>query len=150
MVKLQGLIFLIKDDELLKKYNNIWIKISASIKEELTAKIKCYEDEAADFHTRKISKAGSNYSCQSVILIDYVLRKVENCCTQVYLKECKYIKKEKKQIRNITDYFQISDEQLLSYNKCVKKFLKTKKITKVSSAEKVFHAHKDKGIKHTY
>ena len=149
MVKLQGLIFLIKDDELLKKYNNIWIKISTSIKEELTAKIRCYGDEAADFHTRKISKAGSKYSCQSVILIDYVLRKVENCCTQVYLKECKYIKKEKKQIRNITDYFQISDKEL-SYNKCVKKFLKTKKFMKVSSAEKVFHAHKDKCVKHTY
>ena len=78
--------FLIKDDELLKKYNDTWNKVSNSIKKEhhcesifnkkfLKIEISSYGDEATDFHTREIPEAGSNYICWSVILIDSVLKK---------------------------------------------------------------------------
>ena len=43
-----------------------------------------------------IPEAGSNYICCSVTLIDFVFKKNENYYLQVFLKECKYIEKEKK------------------------------------------------------
>ena len=62
--------FLIKDDDLLKKYNDIWNKVSYSIQQKLNCKpiynkkvletkIRSYSDEATDFHARKISETGS-------------------------------------------------------------------------------------------
>ena len=55
--------FLIVDDDLLKKYNTIWDKVSADIKKEfdskpvynksfLKAKIKSYSDEVTDFQDK--------------------------------------------------------------------------------------------------
>ena len=38
-----------------------------------------------------MSKAGSNYTFLGVILLDFVLKKNENFCQQVFLKEWKYI-----------------------------------------------------------
>ena len=40
-------------------------------------------------------KVGSNYTCLAVILINFVLMKDENYYLQVFLKESKYIEKEK-------------------------------------------------------
>ena len=58
--KLNGCIFLIEDDDILKRYNAIWDKVSADIKKEfdsepvnnqqfLKTKIKSHGDEVADF-----------------------------------------------------------------------------------------------------
>ena len=69
--------FLMKDDELLKKYNEIWEKVKNIIKKEfdiesiynekyLNAKIKYYNGKIkTNFHNNKIAKEGSQ-----VILID--------------------------------------------------------------------------------
>ena len=40
-----------------------------------------------------MSKVGSTYICPAVILTYFVLKKDENSYLQVFLKECKYIKK---------------------------------------------------------
>ena len=59
--------FLIEDDDLLEKYNTIWDKVSADIKEEfdsepvynenfLKTKIKSYDDEVTDFYDKEILK----------------------------------------------------------------------------------------------
>ena len=96
--------FLIKYAEVLRKYTNNWIKVSNSIKKDfncepvyikifLETKLRTYVDEATDFHSRKIPQAGSIYSCWLVIIIDSVLNKDKNYYLQVFLKECKYIKK---------------------------------------------------------
>ena len=73
--------FLIKDDELLKKYE-IWEKVKNSIKNEfdsksvynekyVKAKIKFYNGKInTNFHDDKIPKEGSQFICLSVILID--------------------------------------------------------------------------------
>ena len=64
MVKLNGCIFLIEDDDLFDKYNTTSDKVSADIKKEfnskpvyneklLKTKIKSYDDEATDFHNNK-------------------------------------------------------------------------------------------------
>ena len=49
-------------------------------------------------------EAGSNYLCLVAISIDFVFKKEENYYPQVFLKECKYIDKEKKVIRYATGY----------------------------------------------
>ena len=90
-------------------YNKIILKI----------KVRSYGDDDKEFNARKKPDAGSNYIWWSVILIDSVLEKDENCYPEVTLKECKYIEKEKKwlDILLITDYkfssnyFDESDEE---------------------------------------
>ena len=75
--------FLIKDDELLEKYNEIWgKKVSVSIKREfhsepvynekyLKAKTKSYNGKInTNFYNNKIPKEGSQFICLSLILSD--------------------------------------------------------------------------------
>ena len=105
--------FLINNDELLEKYNDIWEK--NSIKEELdsepvyneqylTVKIKSYNGKLnTNFHNNKIPKEGSKFICLSVILVDSVFRTGKNYYPQVFLEECKYVVKEKKMPEYITD-----------------------------------------------
>ena len=106
--------FLIEDDDLKQKYNTIWNKVSADIKEEfdnelvynkefLITKIKSHGDEVTDFYDKKIPKADSSYTCLAVISLDSALKKYDNYYPQVLLKECKYT--EKKVIRHINDNF---------------------------------------------
>ena len=76
--------FLIEDDDLKQKYNTIWNKVSADIKEEfdnelvynkefLITKIKSHGDEVTDFYDKKIPKADSSYTCLAVISLDSAL-----------------------------------------------------------------------------
>ena len=89
--------FLIKDDDLLETYNDIWNKISNSIKKELDCepiynkkflktKIRSYGNKATDFHDKEVAKVGSNYICLAVILLDFVLIKDKNYYRQVIFK----------------------------------------------------------------
>ena len=55
------------------------------------------------FIAKEIPEAGSSYICWQVTLIGFVLKKDENFYPEVFLKECKYIEKEKKVIRYITE-----------------------------------------------
>ena len=114
--------FLIKDDELLEKYSEIWENVQNSIKKEfdgepvynekyLKAKIKSYNGKTTQiFHNNKISKEGSQFICLSVILIDSVFRMGKNYYPQVFLEECKYVAKEKKMSEYITDNIEISSD----------------------------------------
>ena len=73
---------LIKNDELLKKYNEIWEKVKNSIKKGfdrepaynekyLKAKIKSYNGKiVTNFNNNKMPKEGSQFICLSVILIN--------------------------------------------------------------------------------
>ena len=81
--------YFIDDGDLLKKYNDIWNKVSNSMKKELDCehiyneiflktKIKSYGDHAKDFHDKEIPKVGSNYTCLEVQSIDFVLKKDED------------------------------------------------------------------------
>ena len=67
--------FLIKDDELLEKYNEIWEKVKNILKKDfdsepvynekyLKAKIKSYNGKInTNFHNDKIPKEGSQFIC---------------------------------------------------------------------------------------
>ena len=78
--------FLIKDCELLEKYNTIQDKVSAEIKKEfdsqpvykkefLKTKIKFHGHEVTDFYDKKIPKIGSSHTSLAVISLDSALKK---------------------------------------------------------------------------
>ena len=108
--------FLIKGDDLLRKYDDIWNKVRKSISKNFDSKPICYKnflktkikscgDNATNFHDKKIPEVGFNYTYLAVILINVLLKKDANYYLQVFLKECKYIEKEKKVIRYIISFF---------------------------------------------
>ena len=110
---------LIKNDELLKKYNKIWKKGKNNLKKEfdsepfyneehLKAKVTSYNEKInTNFHDNKIQKQGSQFICLSVILIDSVFRTGKNFYPQVFLQECKCVVKGKKIPKYIIDNIEI-------------------------------------------
>ena len=95
--------FLIKYDELLKKYNKTWKKAKqfdsdpVYNKKYLKAIKLSYNGKInTNFHHNKLPKEGSQCICLSVILINSVLRTGSNYYPQVFLEECKCVVKEKK------------------------------------------------------
>ena len=75
--------FLIKDEKLLEKYNEIWKKVSNIIpvhnEKYIRTKIKSYNGKIdTNFHNNKIPKEGSQCICLSVILIDSIFKKDKN------------------------------------------------------------------------
>ena len=66
--------FLIKGDDLLKKYNIIWDRVNADVNKEfydklvnnkkvLKTKITSHGDEVTSFYSKKIPKKDSNHTC---------------------------------------------------------------------------------------
>ena len=96
---------IIKDDNVLVKYNEIWSKIkktlntkfhSITVYDEKYIKAKVREFNGAiktDFLGDKIPKEGVHHTCIACISIDSVMR-VEKNYPQVYLEKCKYKIKE--------------------------------------------------------
>ena len=100
--------FLIKDDELLERYNEIWDKVKNIVKKEsfseqlynekyLKAKLKSFNG--------KINTSFHNEFCISVILSDFVFRIAKNYYPQVFLEVCKYVVKEKEISKYIILYY---------------------------------------------
>ena len=85
----------------------------------MKTKIRSHSDDATDFHDKKRPKVGSNQTCFAVINIDSALKKDENYYLQVFLKDSKYIEKEKKIIRHIIDDLEDfpdgSDEEYIKF-----------------------------------
>ena len=104
--------FLIKDDELLEKYNAIWEKVRNSIKKEFDSKqiVKSYNGKITYFQNNKIAKEGSQYICLSVILINSVFRTGKNYYPQVFVEEFKYAVKRKYKREYMTNNIEISSD----------------------------------------
>ena len=78
---------LIEEDDILEKYNTIWDKVSADIKNEfdsepvynknyLKTKIKYHDNEIIEFYDKKIPKLDSNHTCLAIIItLDSSLKK---------------------------------------------------------------------------
>ena len=89
--------FLIKNNEMLEKYNKIWDKVSKFNNKYLKIQIKsCEEKINTDFHDDEVPKEDSQYICVSVILVDSVFRTDKNYYPHVFLEKFKYVSKEKK------------------------------------------------------
>ena len=96
--------FLVKDDDMQDKYNEIWDKIketlsikfhSMSVYDEKYIKVREFDGVIkANILSDKVPKENKHYTC--IITIDSVTRMEKKNCLQVYLEECKYrIKKTK-------------------------------------------------------
>ena len=84
--------FLIKNNEMLEKYNKIWDKVSKFNNKYLKIQIKsCEEKINTDFHDDEVPKEDSQYICVSVVLIDYVFRTDKNYYPHVFLEKFKYV-----------------------------------------------------------
>ena len=90
LMKLNICLLIIKDDELLEKYNEIWgkkLKIVSTrnlIKKYLKAKIKGYNRKInANFHNNKVPEKGYQCICLSIILSDSVFRTCDNYYPEV-------------------------------------------------------------------
>ena len=76
-------------------YNDIWNNVSNSIsKRFLKNKIKPYGHEATDFHDDELPN--SNYTCLTVISIDFFIKKDEKYYPKVSFRKYKYNNKEEK------------------------------------------------------
>ena len=100
--------FIIKDDDVLDKYNEIWDKIKNTLNIKFHS-IPVYDEQYIKAKVREfngVSKANFlggetpnesvHYTCIACITIDSVMRMEKRNYLQVYLEECKYkIKKTK-------------------------------------------------------
>ena len=94
--------FLIKNDEVWQKYEDIWnvIKNKLSIKfnsepiyenKYFKAKVREFDDDIkTNFLKNGLPKENTYYTCIACITVDSVLRMNKKIFPQVYLEECKY------------------------------------------------------------
>ena len=92
--------FMIEDDDLFEKCSTIWDKVGADVKNNLIASISTI-----------IFGNQNKISC-----LNAALMKDENYYLQVFLKECKYIKKK---VRLLLVYPSLIKRVMLYYEKCV-------------------------------
>ena len=114
---------MIKDNKLLKKYNDIWDKVNNIIKKgfdrdpiynskDFKNKIKSYEEKInTDFHNDKVLRESSLCICLSVVLINFVFKMGKNYYSQVLLEECKHVSKETKMHKYITKNVESSSDE---------------------------------------
>ena len=105
--------FVIKDDDVLDKYNEIWDKIketlsikfhSMPVYDEKYIKAKVREFNGViktNFLGDEIPKESMHYTCIACITIDSVMRMEKKNYPQVYLEECKYKSKKIKMTKFI-------------------------------------------------
>ena len=94
--------FLIKDDNVLDKYNEIWDVIKNNLKikfhsmpvydeKYLKTKVREYDGVIKrNFLGNDMSKENMHYTCIACITIDSVMRMEKKNYLQVYLEACKY------------------------------------------------------------
>ena len=94
--------FLIKDDEVWEKYEQIWDLIKTKLgirfhsdhvydKKYLKTKVREYDGAIkTNFWGNNVAKENAHYTCITSITIDSVMRMEKKNYPQVYLEECKY------------------------------------------------------------
>ena len=99
---------MVKDNDALDKYNEIWDKInkrlnikfhSTLVYNEKYIEVKVREFEGVvktNFLGNKIPKENKHYTCIAYVTIDSVMRMETKNYLQVYLEECKYKMKKTK------------------------------------------------------
>ena len=115
--------FLIKDDEVWKKYDKIWDVIKNTLKikfhsepvyeyKYLKTKVKEYDGVIkTNFLDNDVPKENKHYTCIACITIDSVMGIEKKNYPQVYLEECKYkIKRIQMSIFINTELYSGSDD----------------------------------------
>ena len=98
----ENMSFMVKDDNMLDKYNKIWDKIkeklnikfhSMPVYDETYIKAKVREFDGkikTNFLGNEVPKENMHYTCIACITIDSVMRMNKINYSQIYLEECKY------------------------------------------------------------
>ena len=127
--------FLIKDDEVWEKYEQIWdvIKNKLGIKfhsepvyeyKYLKAKVREFDGVIkTNFLGNDVPKENMHYTCIACITIDSVMRMEKKNYPQVYLEECKYKIRKIQMSRFINAELNLnlksdSDDELIAILKC--------------------------------
>ena len=94
--------FVIKDDDVLDKYNEIWDKIKETLsikfhsmpvydEQYIKAKVREFNGVSnTNFSSDEVPKENKHYTCIACITIDSVMRMEKKNYPQVCLEECKY------------------------------------------------------------
>ena len=94
--------FLIKDDNVLGKYNEIWDKIKEKLSIKfhsepvydqayIKAKVREFDGKIkTNFSGNDVPKGNMNYICTACVTIDSVMRMDKKNHQEIYLEECKY------------------------------------------------------------
>ena len=114
--------FVIKDDDVLDKYNEIWDKIketlsikfhSTPVYEEKYMKVKLREFSGViktNFLGDEVPKENEHYTCIACITIDLLMRMEKKNYPQIYLEECKYRVKKTNMIKLIQAELELESE----------------------------------------
>ena len=114
--------FVIKDDDVLDKYNELWDKLKTDLNikfhrmpvyDEKYIKAKITEFNRVintNFLGDEILKESMHYACIACITIDSVMRMEKNNYPQVYLEECKCKIKKIKTSKFITTELESESE----------------------------------------
>ena len=104
----KNMYFMIKNDDVLDKYNNIWDKIkgklnikfhsmSVYVKIYMRAKVREFNRVIkTNFLSDEIPKENMHYTCIACMTIDSVMKMEKKNYPKVYLEECKYRMKKTK------------------------------------------------------
>ena len=104
----KNMYFMIKNDDVLDKYNNIWDKIkgklnikfhsmSVYVKIYMRAKVREFNSVIkTNFLSDEIPKENMHYICIACMTIDSVMKMEKKNYPKVYLEECKYRMKNTK------------------------------------------------------
>ena len=102
--------FVIKDDDVLDKYNEIWDKIKETLsikfhsmpvydEKYIKAKVREFNVIKTNFLGDEVPKENEHYTCIACITIDSVMRMEKENYPQVHLEELKYRIKKTKMIK---------------------------------------------------
>ena len=109
--------FRVCDSKLFKKYCKIWKRIKGLLRIEfdsesvygdtdpyIKTKVKMYDKKVnTNFQGKEPPKGDSSYKCLSLIMLDSVVKVGKKYYPQVFLEECKYIKRKNKMFNYIND-----------------------------------------------
>ena len=108
--------------KLLKKYYKIWKTIKGLLGIEfdsepvygdtdsyIKTKVKMYDNRVkTNFQGKKTPKGDSSYKCLSLIMLDSVVKVRKKHYPQVFLEECKYVKRKNKMFNYINDDLELT------------------------------------------
>ena len=116
----------VDDSKLIEKYCKKWRTSSGLLGTEfdsepvfgdidsyIKTKIKMYDNIVnTNFQSKKVCKGDASYKCLSLIMLDSIVKVGRKYYLQVFLVECKYVKRKNKMVNYINDDIEItlSDE----------------------------------------
>ena len=112
----------VNDNKLFKKYFKIWRTIKSLLGTEfdsepvygdtdsyIKTKVKMYDNKVnTNFQGKEIPKGDFSYKCLSLIMLDSVVKVGKKYYPQVFLKECKNIKRKNKMFNYINDHLEMT------------------------------------------